>query len=329
MKIVVRAPITSENLEKLKQYFDDIVYFPWDETGKRFYEQEMIAYLTTEKPDAIITELDVINAQVLEKYSDLQFIADCRATPENIDVASCNELGIPVLCTPARNANAVAEMWLSTLIAFERNLLPSIEWVKEGKWVSGTTPYHLWMGHELYKKKIGFVGFGAVARRIAKLLSGFEVDICYYDPFVVSDEFSSLSLEDIFETCHCVSIHLPVNDQTQGLIDEKLLSRMNQDTVFINSARSAVVDNEYLYHLLKNKKIKGAILDVLDTEPPKEADYKFIDLPNVLLTPHTYGATYEVVDHQSDIILSKIQAYFAQERLADVVYNFKQIENRL
>ena len=329
MKIVVRAPITSENLEKLTPYFDEIVYFPWDETGERFYEQEMIDYLISEQPDAIITELDVINEQVLEAYPKLKFIADCRATPENIDIAACNKRGIPVLCTPARNANAVAEMWVSTLIAFERNLLASVDWVKEGNWVAGTTSYHLWMGHELYKKKIGFVGFGAVARRIAKLLSGFDVEICYYDPFVESNEFSCSSLTEIFETCNYVSIHLPVNNQTEGLINDELLSLMDPEAVFINSARSAVVDTDYLYYLLENQKIKGAILDVLDTEPPKETEQKFIELENVLLTPHTYGATYEVVVHQSEIILSNIQAYFAQTNLKNAIYNFKQIENTL
>lgn len=317
-KLLIRAPINQESLTKLQSVFEEVIYLPWTETGERFYEQEMIECLLKERPTALITELDVINEVVLREYSDLEFIGDCRASPENIDVSACQKYNIPVLCTPARNANAVAEMWISTVIAFERNLIDSVSWTREKRWQTGTTPYYLWMGNELYKSKIGFVGFGAVARNIAELLRGFNVEIAFYDPFVSDvEEYKKVELEKIFKESDYISIHLPVNDKTTRMINRELLSLIPKDSVFINSSRSVVVDNEALYDLVENKRIRGAILDVLDTEPPVGADANVPDIPNILLTPHIYGASYQVVDHQSEIITNKIFEYLKQECIID------------
>ena len=268
------------------------------------------------RPDELITELDVINEKVLKEYSDLKFIGDCRASPENIDVEACKKYNIPVLCTPARNANAVAEMWLGSVIAFERNLVDSVNWVKGKKWKEGTTPYYLWMGNEIYKKKIGFVGFGAVARNIARLLQGFDVEIVYCDPFVKDvEKYQKVGLEEIFSNSDYVTVHLPVNKNTKGMVDEHLLSLMKSNSIFINSSRSAVVDNDVLYKFVSSKKIRGAILDVLDTEPPTETDARVADIPNILLTPHIYGASHQVVDHQSEIITRNIIDYMNENNL--------------
>ncbi|MDT2598669.1 NAD(P)-dependent oxidoreductase [Enterococcus hulanensis] len=318
-KLLVRAPMNRESLEKLRLYFTEIIYMPWTDTGERFYEQEMIACLLAEKPDALITELDVINETVLKEYSALAFIGDCRAAPENIDVKACEKYNIPVLCTPARNANAVAEMWVSTLIAFERNLVASVNWTKEKQWQPGTTPYYLWMGNEIYKSKIGFVGFGAVARNIARLLQGFNVEIAFYDPFVKeASEYKKESLEELFATSDYISVHLPVTETTKRMINRDLLKLIKSESLFINSSRSAVVDNQALYDLIAAGKIRGAILDVLDTEPPVGPDSEVVDLPNVLLTPHIYGASHQVVDHQSEIITRSIEEYLKKQELAGV-----------
>lgn len=315
-KLLVRAPINEESRTKLSDLFAEVVYAPWTDSGERYYEQEMIDCLLREKPDALITELDVINENVLKEYSDLKFIGDCRASPENIDVEACNKYNIPVLCTPARNANAVAEMWLGSLIAFERNLVDSVNWVRERKWNEGTTPYYLWMGNEIYKKKIGFVGFGAVARNIAQLLQGFDVEISYYDPFVKDiEKCQKVELSEIFSNSDYVTVHLPVNTKTKKMVDKNLLSLMKSKSVFINSSRSAVVDNDALYRLVLSKKIRGAILDVLDTEPPTEKDARVSDIPNILLTPHIYGASHQVVDHQSEIITKSIIEYMNRNDL--------------
>ncbi len=326
MKVYVRAPMLKEDLKQLKNLFGEVVYDPWTTTGERFYEDEMLEALLKIEPDILITELDKVTRKVIEGYPKLKAIGDCRANPANIEVDVCTQYKIPILCTPARNAQAVAEMLVGLLIMFMRNVIPSVEWVNDGKWVEGTTPYFTWMGNELCNKKVGFVGFGAVGKTAAKLLKAFGCDVYFYDPFVNSDDeaFKKCEIDFIFENCDIVSLHLPVLDSTMKMINETLLKKMKKEAIFINTARSAVVDMDYLLHMAKTSSIRGIILDVLESEPPTKADLEIIQYPNVLLTPHTCGATYEVSDHQSRIITERLTAWKQGEDLERVIFN-KQV----
>ena len=204
-----------------------------------------------------------------------------------------------------------------------RNLLPAIQWAKDGKWVEGTTPYFLWMGHELQGRKVGFVGFGAVGKAAAKIFDGFDCDISFYDPFIPGDvgHWKKSELETIFAECDVVSIHLPVTPETTGMIGEKLLRSMKPTALFVNSARSAVVDMPALISLLNDKAIAGAVIDVLDNEPPKAEDLAIAYCPNTILTPHIGGSSYEVTNHQADIMNERIQQWFKGENLERIIFN--------
>ena len=323
MKILIRVPFAQKKIDELRAYFDEIVLDPWTKTGERFYEDKMLETLLSVKPDALITELDRITEKVLTGYGGLAFIGDCRASPANVDIEACTRHKIPVICTPARNAQAVAEMLVGLLITYFRNIIPSVQWIKDGKWTTGTTPYYLWMGNELCGKKIGFVGFGAVGKSAAKILEAFGCDISFYDPYVDAAEqnYTKCDLDAIFANSDIVSIHLPVLDSTKGMIDARLFSEMKSSAVFVNTARSAVVDEKALKRVLREKKIRGAILDVLAQEPPGDEIPEFATFDNVLLTPHICGATYEVSDHQADIITERIIKWFRKEDLDRIVFN--------
>ena len=316
MKLLIRAPFAERERKRLEAYFDEIVYDPWTRTGERYYEDEMLEVLKKERPDALITELDRITEKVLAGYKDLLFIGDCRANPANIDVDACKRADVPVLCTPARNAPAVAEMLTRSLVSYMRNIIPAVQWVKDGKWVEGTTPYYTWMGNELYGKKIGFVGFGAVGKHAAKILEAYGCEIFFYDPFVdsVKDTYKKCGLEELFENSDIISIHLPVIDSTKGMIHAGLFAKMKETAVFVNTARSAVVDEPALMEALRAKKIRGAILDVLSVEPPTKDALEIAKLDNVLLTPHICGAAYEVTDHQSRIMADSIDAWMKENK---------------
>lgn len=323
MKVYVRAPYSDDCLKELETLFDQVVYEPWTVTGERFYEDEMLENLLRVQPDALITELDRVTEKVLSGYDKLKFIGDCRGTPANLQVDACTKAGVPILCTPGRNTQAVAEMVVGLLLTVMRKTIPAVQWVKDGKWVPGTTPYYLWMGNELQGKKVGFVGFGAISHAVAKILDGFECQISFYDPFLPGDQghYRKTSLEEIFSESDIVTLHLPVTDSTRGMITEPLLRSMKKTALFVNAARSAIVDYAALEKVLKEETIAGAIIDVLDTEPPTEADLTIAQCPNVLLTPHICGATYEVTDHQSRILNDRIKKWLAGEDLEKVVYN--------
>jgi len=328
MKLLVTAPMLTECQEKLGKYFESIIYHPWTlkKEGTGFSADEILELLEKHQPDILVSELDDISREVITKYGKLKAIGDCRANPANIDVKACTDLDIPVLCTPARNAQAVAELLVGMLINFYRHMQPAIEWVKEGNWVPGNLPYSIFMGNELHGKKIGFVGFGAVGQKSAVILEAIGCKISFYDPYVefVKDTYQKVELEEIFRESDIVSIHLPVLESTRGMIDGRLIGMMKSTAVFANTARSAVVVTDALYDALKEKKIRGAVLDVLDHEPPTEKDMELGSLPNVLLTPHIAGASEEVFDHQSYIITERLIKLINKTDLDKIIYN-KQI----
>ena len=139
MKVYVRAPYEEACLAELKELFDEVVYEPWTTTGQRYYEDEMLQHLLAVQPDALITELDRVTEKVLAGYDRLKFIGDCRGTPANLQVDACTKAGVPILCTPGRNTQAVAEMVVGLILTMYRKTIPAIQWVQDGKWVQGTS----------------------------------------------------------------------------------------------------------------------------------------------------------------------------------------------
>ena len=313
MKILITAPYNEQGRAELKERFGEVVYRPWKPHGRAYLENELIALLWETQADALITEHDDVTSKVIESFPKLQFIGVCRGTASNVALTTAKELGIPVFNTPARNAQAVAEMFIANVITLMRNTLEGIAWLESGKWGAGAhTSYLQFKGNELAGKTVGMVGFGAVGQTIAGMIKHFPCSIQYYDPFVRDKftDYESRNLEEIFSSSDIVSINLPVNEQTKGMIDKKLLSKMNPDAIFVNMSRAIVVNRLDLLDVLKDNKIRGAVLDVFDHEPPDEIDYELIRFPQVLATPHIAGATHEVEDHHVQILNKALLSYF-------------------
>ncbi len=318
MRILVTAPYNDQGREILEKNFGEVIYKTWKDQGRSFNESELITLLGESKADALITEHDHVTEKVIDSYPNLQFIGVCRGTPSNVALHTAEKHGIPVFHTPARNAQAVAEMFVANVINLLRMTIPSWQWLTGENWEAGAhTSYLQFKGNELAGKTIGMVGFGAVGQRIAEILKCFPCNIQFYDPFL--DEFDPLyrktTLEDIFESSDIVSIHLPVNSHTVGMINSNLISRMKQEAIFVNTARASVVDRDALIDAIQNNKIRGAVLDVFDHEPPDEKDYLLIHSPKVLATPHTAGATHEVEDHHVDILNAKLLTWLKESKL--------------
>ncbi len=326
MRILVTAPYHEQGLLELRSNFGDVIYKSWKENDRAFNEAELIQLLDETKAEALITEHDHITEKVLIANAHLQFIGVCRGTPSNVALAVATTLKIPVFYTPARNAQAVAELFIANTICFMRQVLPGIQWLKDRKWEAGAhTSYLQFKGTELAGKTIGLVGFGAIGQLIAGMVAHYPCAIQYYDPYVdegMFPDYRKTSLDDLFSSSDIVSIHLPVTKETHQLVDHSVLKLMHRDALFVNTARASVVNRNDLYEVLASGSIKGAILDVFDNEPPDELDYKIIDLPNVMATPHIAGATFEVEDHHVRIMNKVLIDWFKKgEQTADKIYN--------
>lgn len=318
MRILITAPYHEKGLFELKQELGEVVYRPWKQHGRAYNEEELMELLYETEAEALITEHDHVTEKTINANAHLQFIGVCRGTPSNVAVAAATKHGIPVFYTPARNAQAVAELFIANVITFLRRTIASVDWLKARKWDQGAhTSYLEFKGNELAGKTLGFVGFGAIGQLIAKLVSPYPCPVLFYDPYVDAVSFpgyKKVSLEEVFSLSDIVSINLPVTSDTRNMINKELLELMRPDALFINTARAVVVNRQDLYETLREEKIRGAIVDVFDNEPPDELDYKIIDLPNVLATPHIAGATFEVEDHHVRIMNGKLTEWFVHGR---------------
>lgn len=306
MRILVTAPYPVARLTELESWFGTVIYQPWIDRGAAYSAAELTALIKETQADALITELDELTQDVINVWEPKpRFVAICRATPSNIDVLALRDQGIPLITAPTRNIQAVAELLIGNVISFYRHASRSEKWLKEGNWTDWLYPYKEFRGQQLSEKKVGIVGLGAVGRRAARLFEAFSCDISYYDPYVSAEDFPQykpVSLQEIFSANEIVSIHLPSSPETKRLINRELLELLPQDSLFVNTSRASVVDTEALIDILERKKIRGAVLDVFDHEPPEEQDMRLIRLENVLATPHIAGSTEEVVHNHAALI---------------------------
>jgi D-3-phosphoglycerate dehydrogenase / 2-oxoglutarate reductase len=315
MRILITAPYNEKGLKELETQFGEVVYRSWKPNGRAYNETELLELLADSKADALITEHDHVTATVIAANPQLQFIGVCRGTPSNVAVATATEMGIPVFFTPARNAQAVVEMFISNVIMLLRNTIPGMDWLKGRNWQEGAHDSYLaFKGNELAGRTIGLVGFGAIGQLIAKLVKDYPCKIQFFDPYVTEHDkaFRKTSIEDVFSTSDIVSIHLPVTNETKGMINGSLMKLMKKDAIFVNTARAAVVKREDLLDALEKNAIRGAILDVFDNEPPDALDYRIIDMPHVIATPHIAGATHEVEDHHVEILNKALLQWYAK-----------------
>lgn len=234
--------------------------------------------------------------QVSRKYLDafpiLKYILKAGVGLDNIDTEECKKRNIQVINAPGANANAVAEYVIMTMFMLGRKIQKQSNQIYENNWRSKEH-----MGNEIKGKVIGIVGCGAIGKLLAKKLDTFEVgSIIGYDPFVDEQTLHDAGIqkrliEDVFSKADFITLHLPPMPKTLGLVDKKLLSLMKKKSFLINSARGEIVNEKDLLELLQKGQIAGAALDVFANEP--HINSHFLELQNVILTPHIGGYTYE------------------------------------
>lgn len=202
-----------------------------------------------------------------------------------LPVAAAKELGVAVLNTPESISECVAEHAVSLLFAFVRRIPHYDSSVRKGNWELPNG-----MNWHLTGRTLGLVGYGRIARTVEKMVSGFDMKVLHYDPFVKD----SMDLDELLKASDFVSLHCPLTDETRGLIDERRLGLMKNGAILVNTSRGPVVDEGALYGALTSGKLGGAALDVLCDEPPK-ADCPLIGLDNVIITPHiaAFSADFE------------------------------------
>jgi D-3-phosphoglycerate dehydrogenase len=314
-RALVTAPLRGEGFDKLRR-LADVVYDPWiDQKPLRIYTAEQLAdRISAEAADVVVVESDSIAGPVYEL--GLRAVAATRGEPTNVDIPGATAAGIPVLFTPGRNADAVAEMTVALLFAATRHLLTADADVRGGNvFRDATIPYQRFRAWEVAGQTAGLVGLGAVGRAVRWRLSGLGLRVIAYDPY--NDE-ARHSLDELLAEADIVSLHAPVTEETVGMIGAKQFAAMRDAVVFLNTARAQLHDTDALVDALQHGKVAAAGLDHFVGEW-LPTDHPLVGMPNVVLTPHIGGATWNTEARQAQMIADDLEALFAGSRPRNIV----------
>ena len=265
--------------------------------------------------EAVVLDYSEMDAEVLRACERLRFISFLGIGYNScIDVAEATRRGVAVAYTPDYGATSVAEHALAMILALTRHIGPAFVSAREGRWEPGR-----FTGMELRGKTLGIVGLGPIGQEMVRLGAGLGMRLLGWTrrPSVARADHgvTLVPLETLFSAADVVTLHVAYTPETQGLISRALLERMKPEAWFVNTARAKVVDNEALVALLRAGRIRGAALDVHDTEPIPPGDYVFRTLPNVLITPHIGYNTREASANMLRIAIETVQAFARGERL--------------
>ena len=263
-----------------------------------------------------------LDKNFLENAPNLKFIARVGAGMENIDLETAKNLGISLINSPEGNRDAVAEHVVAMLLILMNRLFIASEEVKNGIWKREEN-----RGDELLGKTFGIIGYGNMGKATAKRLSGFGVEVIFYDILPnLEDEFAKqVSLEELQERADILSLHIPLDASTEYLVDENFISKMKKNFYLVNTARGKNVKTSALVDALKSGKVKAAALDVLEYEKSSfenldtstslsarnKEDLQFLLESNqVIVTPHIAGWTHQSKEKLAQFIVDKIVQQF-------------------
>jgi D-3-phosphoglycerate dehydrogenase len=258
---------------------------------------------TGEKGHPLIRESDFvlvtapITEQLLSEAPRLRLVHKWGIGVDKIDLEGAARQGVYVAITAGSNAAVVAEHAILLILAALRRLAYADRTMREGKWIyTELRP----MCRRLVGKTVGILGFGNIGRNVAQRLSGFEVEILYYDPYRAAPEVEKrlnaryVSLEELIEQSDILTLHCPGGAANRNIIDAEALAHMKRGSVLVNCARGEVVDEKAMVDALKSGQLLAAGLDAFEPEP-LPASSELTKLDNVILTPHTAGSVIDNV----------------------------------
>ena len=278
----------SDVLKWLRERVELVVVNPWVEPERWELEASRV--------DAIISRKGKITREQMQKSAGrLKIIArtGVGVDPSRVDLDSAKEFKVWVTNQPGSNSLSVAELVFGQMIALVRHTFDANKAVKENRW----SEYLKFIGTELAEKTLGIIGMGNIGTRVALRARAFEMDIFVSDPYIPESHVTALGgkwvgLDELLRESDVVTIHCPLTPETRGMIDERRLALIKTSAYLINAARGGIVNEDALCGALKQRKIAGAALDVVEDEPPGN-NHPLFQLDNVVLTPHIGALTFE------------------------------------
>jgi len=274
------------------------------------------ASLPAHLPDAwglIVRSRTKVTAALIAKAPQLHLVARAGVGVDNIDMSATAVRGIRVINAPAAASASVAELAVALFILLVRGMYPQVVATKAGRWERGT------LGQELAGKTVGFVGYGRIAREVARRLGAFGVVSIAFDPFVSHgfDATVQTSFEDVLRRSDILSVHSALTPENHHLIDARAIERMKPGAFLVNVARGPLVDEAALLAALKSGHLAGAALDVFEVEPPMNRE--LLEHPKVIATPHIGASTAEAQGRAGSDLVEEVLRALRGEPLTALV----------
>jgi D-3-phosphoglycerate dehydrogenase / 2-oxoglutarate reductase len=306
VKVLVREPIAEAGLELLRSRFDV------DIDGDSDLAEIIGGY------DAIVIRSGTtLSADLIERATNLKVIGRAGVGVDNVDVEAATRRGIVVANAPESTVISAAEHTIGLLLALSRNIPQAHAALKEGRWERGR-----FGGVELADKTLGVLGFGRIGQQVARRALGLGMRLVAYDPFVARERFRELgvqradSLEAVFAEADFITLHLPLTEETAGIVGREAFASMKEGARLVNAARGELVDESALVEALRSGKIAAAALDVFSAEPYSGP---LLELENVVVTPHLAASTEEAQDRAGVIVAEQVVSALAGAVVANAV----------
>jgi len=282
MKILICDKLDKQTLEELQKIGNCI-----DASEEKNKKEKIIENIVD--AEIVLVRSDTqINKELIDISKNLKIIGRSGVGTDNIDLVEASARNIHVTNTPEANVISAAELTVGLIISAARNITVANNSVKKNEWERSQ-----FMGIELYKKQLGLIGFGKVARLVSTRMQSFEMKIVFYDPFIDSstDKEEKIGLDELLMTSDFVSIHIPKNKETENLISKEKLSLMKDGSIIVNTSRGGLIDEHEVFNLTKENKLYSAGLDVYEKEPP-EINKEHVN-SKVITLPHLGASTKE------------------------------------
>ena len=286
-----------ENSAKKSNLDYDII---WDEKSA-----------TPAKVEVIVTVLKKLGKEYLQQFTNLKMIAVAFTGYDSVDMEYCQEQGIAVYNVPKYSTNSVVELTIGLTIAVLREITYGNNIIRNDKW--SFKP-----GIELFGKTVGIMGTGEIGVATAKIFKAFGCEVVGWsrsenEAFMELGGRYIVDKQTFFATADIVSIHLPLNKDTKGIIGKEELSAMKPTAIIINTARGAIINESDLIAVLEQKQIAGAGLDVFEKEPI-DSNNSLLQLENVVLTPHVAYRTEEALNRRMNVTVKNIENFVADKK---------------
>lgn len=254
-----------------------------------------------------------VTAELIGRAPKLELVARAGVGVDNVDLTAATARRIRVVNAPTAATASVAELTVGFCLLLVRDLYPQIEATRQGKWPRGQNR------GELQGKTVGFVGYGRIAREVARRLEPFGVATVAFDPFVRApvDRTELLDLPGVLARADIVSLHAALTPENRHLLNAETFARMKRGAYLINVARGALVDEEALLAALASGHLGGAALDVFEVEPPTRAE--LLAHPKVVPTPHLGASTHEAQRRAGQQVVDEVLRALRGEPLESLV----------